>query len=148
YSNRSQPPTPEPAPVAPGSQSDTEIVLISDGENNERPDPVAASQLAASQGIRVLTIGVGTTAGTTLDLDGFRVQTALDEGLLKQVADSTKGASQPATQLNAGAVYDGLSERLVARDQDIEITALVAGAGLILLLCGAAISLARSGRLP
>jgi hypothetical protein len=60
----------------------------------------------------------------------------------------TKGTYQPATQLDPGAIYDGLAERLVARDQDIEITALVAGAGLILLLCGAAISLARSGRLP
>jgi Ca-activated chloride channel family protein len=148
YSNRSQSPTPEPAPVAPGSQSDTEIVLISDGENNERPDPVAASQVAANEGIRIVTIGVGTTAGTTLDLDGFRVQTALDENLLEQVAATTKGIYQPATKLDPGAIYDQLAERLVARDQDIEITALVAGAGLILLLCGAAISLARSGRLP
>jgi Ca-activated chloride channel homolog len=148
YSNRSLPPTPVPAPVAPGSQSDTEIVLLSDGENNERPDPVQASQVAANEGIRILTIGVGTTNGTTLDLDGFRVQTALDEGLLQQVAEATKGSYQPAAQLKASSVYDGLSERLVTRDQDIEITALVAGAGLILLICGAAISLARSGRLP
>jgi len=148
YSNRSQPPTPQPAAVAPGSQSDTEIVLISDGENNERPDPVVASQVAANEGVRILTIGVGTTAGTTLDLDGFRVQTALDESLLQQVAAVTKGTYQAATKLDPGAIYDQLAERLVARDQDIEITALVAGAGLILLLCGAAISLARSGRLP
>ena len=148
YSNRSAPPTPQPAPVAPGSQSDTEIVVLSDGENNERPDPYAASQAAANQGIRIFTIGVGTTAGTTLDLDGFRVQTALDEDLLKQVAAMTKGAYEPATQLDPSAVYDQLAERLVARDQDIEITALVAGAGLILLVAGVAVSLVRSGRLP
>jgi Ca-activated chloride channel family protein len=148
YSNRSAPPTPQPAPVAPGSQTDTEIVVLSDGENNERPDPFAASQVAASQGIRIQTIGVGTTAGTTLDLDGFRVQTALDENLLKQVAAMTKGTYQPATSLDPGAIYNQLSERLVARDEDLEITALVAGAGLILLICGVVVSLARSGRLP
>src|SRR5436190_1769953 len=89
YSNRSAPPTPQAAPVGPGSQSATEIVVLTDGENNERPDPYAASMVAAGQGIRIVTIGVGTTAGTTLDLDGFRVQTALDEDLLKQVAAMT-----------------------------------------------------------
>jgi Ca-activated chloride channel homolog len=148
YSNRSAPPTPQPAPVAPGSQSDAEIVVLSDGENNERPDPYAASMVAAGQGIRILTIGVGTTAGTTLDLDGFRVQTALDESILKQVAAMTKGTYQPAASLDPGAIYDQLSERLVARDENLEITALVAGAGLILLISGVVISLARSGRLP
>jgi Ca-activated chloride channel family protein len=104
--------------------------------------------VAAGQGIRIMTIGVGTTAGTTLDLDGFRVQTALDENLLKQVAAMTKGAYQPAASLDPGAIYDQLSERLVARDENLEITALVAGAGLILLISGVVISLARSGRLP
>jgi Ca-activated chloride channel family protein len=148
YSNRSAAPTPQPAPVAPGSQSDTEIVVLSDGENNENPDPAAAAMIAATQGIRVMTIGVGTTAGTTLDLDGFRVQTALDENLLKQVAALTKGTYQPAASLNPNAVYDQLAERLVARDEHIEITALVAGLGLVLLVAGVAVSLARTGRLP
>jgi Ca-activated chloride channel family protein len=148
YSNRSAPPTAQPAPVAPGSQADAEIVLFSDGENNERPDPLAASMAAANQGIRILTVGVGTTAGTTLDLDGFRVQTALDEQLLQQVAALTKGVYQPATSVNPDTIYDQLAERLVARDQDIEITALVALVGVILLVAGVTASLARSGRLP
>jgi Ca-activated chloride channel homolog len=148
YSNRSAPPTEPPAPVAPGSHSDAAIVLFSDGENNEQPDPVAAAQAAANRGVRVMTIGVGTTAGTTLDLDGFKVQTRLDEGLLQQIADVTAGTYQPATTADPGVVYDKLSERLVARDEDIEITALFAGAGLILLVSGVVISLARAGRMP
>jgi hypothetical protein len=36
----------------------------------------------------------------------------------------------------------------VTRNEAIEITALVAGAGLILLVAGVVISLARAGRLP
>ena len=36
----------------------------------------------------------------------------------------------------------------MSRDEAIEITALVAGAGLILLVAGVAISLARAGRMP
>jgi Ca-activated chloride channel family protein len=148
YSNRSPEPTATPAPVAPGSHSDAAIVLFSDGENNERPDPVDAAQVAANEGVRILTIGVGTTAGTTLDLDGFKVQTALDESLLQQVSDLTKGTYAPATSADPGTVYSGLAERLVSRDEAIEITALVAGAGLILLVAGVAISLARAGRMP
>ena len=104
--------------------------------------------MAANEGVRILTIGVGTTAGTTLDLDGFKVQTALDESLLQQVSDLTKGTYAPATSADPGTVYSGLAERLVSRDEAIEITALVAGAGLILLVAGVAISLARAGRMP
>ncbi|HEY8437927.1 MAG TPA: VWA domain-containing protein [Candidatus Limnocylindrales bacterium] len=148
YSNRSAPPTPPLAPVAPGSHAAAAVVLFSDGENNERPDPVSAATVAANLGIRILTIGVGTTTGTTLDLDGFRVQTSLDEGLLQRVADITAGAYQPAAQLDPAAVYDQLAKHLVARDEKVELTALVAGAALLLLVLGAGLSLVRTGRLP
>lgn len=148
YSNRSAPPTPTPQPVAPGSHTSAAIVLFTDGENNEQPDPLDAAAAAANRGIRIVTIGVGTTAGTILDLDGFKVQTALDEALLQQVAATTDGTYHPAASLDPGAVYDELGRHLVARDQDVELTALVAGLGLVLLLVGVATSVIRTGRLP
>jgi Ca-activated chloride channel family protein len=148
YSNRSAAPTATPAPVAPGSHDAAAIVVFSDGENNERPDPLAAAQAAADRGIRILTVGVGTTAGATLDLDGFRVQTRLDEALLQQISEITAGAYQPAASVDPDAVYRDLAEHLVARDESIEVTAIVAGLGLVLLLAGVGTSLARSGRLP
>jgi Ca-activated chloride channel family protein len=148
YSNRSAPPTPTPAPVAPGSHTSAAIVLFTDGENNERPDPLEAAAAAANRGIRIMTIGVGTSAGTTLDLDGFRVQTALDEPLLQQVANFTDGAYHPAASLDPGVVYDELGRHLVAREETIELTALVGGLGLVLLLIGVGTSILRTGRLP
>ena len=148
YSNRSAPPTEAPAPVAPGSHTAAAIVLFSDGENNERPDPVAAAQTAADRGIRIETVGVGTAAGATLDLDGFRVQTQLDESLLRQIADLTAGTYQPATEADPAAPYTALAERLVARNESIELTALVAATGLALLIVGGVLSMARAGRLP
>lgn len=148
YSNRSAAPTPSPAAVAPGSHSAAAVVLFSDGENNERPDPVSAAQVAADRGIRILTIGVGTTTGTTLDLDGFRVQTSLDEAALQAIADTTAGTYQPATSADPGLVYRDLAEHLVTRDESVELTAVVAGLGIVLLLTGVGLSLARSGRLP
>jgi Ca-activated chloride channel family protein len=148
YSNRSAEPTAAPTPAAPGSHDAAAIVLFSDGENNERPDPVAAAQTAADRGIRIETIGVGTAAGSTLDLDGFRVQTQLDETLLRQIADMTAGTYEPAANADPAAIYASLGRNLVARDESIEITAVVAGVGLVLLIAAGILSLARSGRLP
>ena len=148
YSNRSAPPGEAPAPVAPGSHEAAAIVLFSDGENNERPEPLPAAQAAADRGIRIVTVGIGTTAGTTLDLDGFRVQTRLEEEALRQVADLTAGTYRAAAGLEPAAVYDGLARNLVARDEGLELTAVVGAIGLLFLIVGAVLSLARSGRLP
>ena len=101
------------------------IVVLSDGENNQRPDPAAAAQAAADRGVRIMAIGVGTAAGATLDLDGFKVQTALDEGTLQQIADTTAGAYHPAADGDpAAAVYGELARRLVVRSEPMEVTAL------------------------
>jgi Ca-activated chloride channel family protein len=148
YSNRSAEPTEAPAPVPPGSHDAAAIVLLSDGENNERPDPVAAARDAADRGIRIETVGVGTAAGTTLDLDGFQVQTQLDEALLRQVAELTGGTYQAAADADPSAVYDTLAKRLVARDEAIEVTAVVAAAGLLLMVIAGVLSMARARRLP
>jgi Ca-activated chloride channel family protein len=148
YSNRSAEPTATPPPVAPGSHDAAAIVVFSDGENNERPDPMSAAQAAANLGIRIVTVGVGTAAGTTLDLDGFRVQSALDEAALRQVSDLTAGTYQAGDAVDPSAIYDQLARHLVARDETLELTALVAGAGLILLIGATVLSLARTGRLP
>jgi Ca-activated chloride channel homolog len=148
YSNRSAEPTDTPAPVAPGSHDAAAIMVFSDGENNERPDPLSAAQTAADLGIRILTVGVGTAAGTTLDLDGFRVQSALDEPALRAVSDLTAGTYQAADAVDASAIYDQLARHLVLRDESLELTALVAAAGLVLLIGATVLSLARTGRLP
>ena len=85
------------------------IVLFSDGENNVRPDPLTVAQAAADRGIRIVTIGVGTAAGATLDLDGFKVQSSLDEAALRQIADTTKGAYYAGA--DAGSGRDGRLRR-------------------------------------
>jgi Ca-activated chloride channel homolog len=149
YSNRSPEPTATPAPAAPGSDAATVIVVLSDGENNERPDPLEAAQAAADKGVRILSIGVGTPEGATLDLDGFRVDTRLDEGALQSLADATGGSYTRASDADpATTVYDDLARSLVVRDESVELTGLVAGASLVLLLAGVGLSLLRTGRLP
>ncbi len=149
YSNRSPDPTPAATPVPAGTHGSAVIVLLSDGENNQRPDPVAAAQAAADRGIRIDTVGIGSAAGTTLNLDGFSVHTQLDEATLQQVASITDGTYQEASDA-AGLleIYRDLDTRLVLRTEPIEITALLAAAGVLLFVVGGVLSFAWLGRLP
>lgn len=149
YSNRSQEPGETRAPVDPASDTSTVIVLLSDGENNERPDPILSAQEAADRGIRIVTIGVGSAAGADLDLDGFRVHTQLDEATLMQIAEMTGGSYHRADdQDGIDAIYRDLQPRLVVRSEPLEVTALFAALGLTMLVVGGILSLAWAGRLP
>jgi Ca-activated chloride channel family protein len=149
YSSRSPEPTEAPASAEPGSDASTVIVLFSDGENTTDQDLGAAAQLAADRGIRLVVFGVGTTEGVALDLDGFQVQSRLDETTLRAIADRTSGTYVPPGDENAAAtVYGDLERRLVARSEEQELTAIVAALGLLLLVAGTALSLARTGAVP
>ena len=149
YSNRSPAPTPTPTPVPAGTYAPAVIVLLTDGENNENPDPVAAAQEAAAQGVRIDTVGLGSASGTTLDLDGFKVHTQLDEAALQQISQITGGTYYSASDAqNLLSVYDNLDTRLVVKPQEIEVTSLFAGASIVLLVAGGLSSLLWMGRLP
>ena len=149
YTNATPVPTATPQPVAPGSKGSTVVVLLTDGENNERPDPLAAAQLAADRGVRIYAVGLGSPAGTTLKVNGFTVHTQLDEQLLQQIAQLTAGTyfnAQSSTDLQA--VYDHLDQQLIVRPEKMEITALFAGASIGVMLLGAVLSLWWFSRLP
>ena len=149
YSNRSEAPAETLPPVDPASDASTVIVLLSDGENNERPDPIAMAQEAADRGIRIVTIGIGSAAGADLDLDGFKVHTQLDEATLTKIAELTGGSYHAADDPDGvEAIYQDLQPKLVVRTEPLEVTALFAAIGLVLLVAGGALSLAWSGRLP
>ena len=149
YSNRSPGPTPEPTPVPAGTHAPAVIVLVTDGENNQSPDPVAAAQTALDRGVRIYTVGLGSAAGATLDLDGFKVHTQLDEAMLKQISQVSGGTYFGATDSAAlQTVYHDLDLRLKIEPEKIEITSLFAGASVLLLVVGGLCSLLVLGRLP
>ena len=75
------------------------VIVITDGENHE-DDAVAAAKLAAANGIRIFTIGVGSKKGTMIcladgtyikDENGKDVVTKLDDVMLAKIADAGKG---------------------------------------------------------
>ncbi len=92
-----------------GSEGSRVIILISDGENHE-DDAVAAAEIAARQGIKIYTIGVGTPEGAPIringdflkDEEGKMVVSKLDEQTLEQVALVTGGGYIRATNRSLG----------------------------------------------
>jgi Ca-activated chloride channel family protein len=140
-------PTPSPTPVPSGTHAPAAIVLLSDGENNESPSPQTAAQTAADQGVRIYTIGIGSTAGATVTVSGFQLHTQLDPATLQQIAQTTGGtyfAATDAAQLHA--IYDNLDTAVVIQPQLTEITSIFAGVSLVLLIAGAMTSLLWLGR--
>jgi Ca-activated chloride channel family protein len=145
----SNPSTETPATVPQGWYPSAIIVLLSDGENNQDPDPVAVSDLAADLGVRVYTIGVGSTEGVPLKIEGFTVVSRLDEATLQAVADNTGGQYYNAkSEEDLSRVYHDLQPKLSIKPENIEITSLFAGAGMLLFLMAGALSLLWFGRVP
>jgi Ca-activated chloride channel family protein len=149
YSNASPAPTASPTPVPAGHHAPAVIVLLTDGENNEQPDPLALAQVAANQGVRIFTVGIGSTAGTDLDVNGVHVHTSLNEAELQQIAQITDGAYYNATDAQQlKSIYDNLDTELVATPELTELTSVFAATSLLMLLSGAAASLLLLGRMP
>ena len=81
------------------SEKSRAIIVITDGENHE-DDPVEAARQAAESGIKVYTIGVGSSQGQPIpmngellkDKDGKIVVTKLDEDTLRKMARAGNGA--------------------------------------------------------
>lgn len=92
-----------------GTEDSRVIVLISDGENHEG-DALSAAQNAASKGIKLYTIGIGTPEGSPINIggefikdeNGDMVVSKLDETTLQRIAVATDGAYIRATNQNLG----------------------------------------------
>jgi Ca-activated chloride channel family protein len=141
----------EGSDTAPGQDlgyfSSAAVILLSDGENTDGPDPLAAAELASTAGVQVYPVGLGSAQGTVLDLDGFQVATALDETLLRKIADTTDGKYLTASdEKSLTAVYKSIDLHWTTKGRKTEITALFAAAAALLLLLGAGMSFIRTGR--
>lgn len=84
------------------------VILLTDGTNNSGTiAPVTAAEIAASFGIRVYTIGVGTMGEalfpiqTYLGIEYVNMPVEIDEASLKQIASTTGGQYFRATDNNS-----------------------------------------------
>jgi Ca-activated chloride channel family protein len=123
------------------------IVLFSDGENNEFPDPLVVTDLAVDLGVRVYTVGVGSLEGSVINVEGMSIHTQMNEAMLTQIADTSGGQYYFAgDENNLELIYDDLKPTLSIKPDEMELTSLFAGFGMLIFLVGGALSFLWFGR--
>ena len=125
-------------PVPPGSYNSAVIILMTDGQRTTGPDPIEIAKLAADRGVRVFTVGFGTTSGEIIGFEGWSFRVRLDEETLKTIATMTQGEYFHAGTADAlQKVYETLNSRLSFERKETEVTALFSAiAALFTLLAG------------
>jgi Ca-activated chloride channel family protein len=125
-------------PAEPGSYSSAVIILLTDGQRTTGPDPIEIAKMAADRGVRVYTVGFGTTSGEVIGFEGWSFRVRLDEETLKTVALMTRGEYFYAgTAGDLKKVYQTLNSRLSLEKKETEVTALLSGiAALFATLSG------------
>jgi Ca-activated chloride channel family protein len=149
YTDLTLTPMPTATPVPRGTYTSAAIVLLTDGENTTSPDPLEAAQAAVDRGVRIHTVGIGSAAGSILEIEGYSIRSQLDEEMLQQISRLTDGTYYNAeNEQELIAIYNNLNPQLVIRPEEMEITAVLTGLSIIILLIGAAFSLVWFSRLP
>ncbi|MEO8296846.1 MAG: VWA domain-containing protein [Burkholderiales bacterium] len=138
---------PERKPVPPGSYNSAAVILLTDGQRTTGPDPMDAAKLAADRGVKVYTVGFGTTNGEIIGFEGWSMRVRLDEETLKNIATITQAEYFYAgSAADLKKVYDTLSSRLVFETKETEISGLFALLGAVLMVVAGGLSLAWFGR--
>jgi Ca-activated chloride channel family protein len=134
-------------PVPPGSYNSAAIIMLTDGQRTTGPDPLDAAKMAAERGVRVYTVGIGTTKGEIIGFEGWSMRVRLDEETLKSVSVLTHGEYFYAgTADDLRKVYESLSSRMVVERKETELSALFAALGALLALVSAGLSVWWFGR--
>jgi len=129
------------------------IVLFSDGQDEAGSGGSASSSAgpaasaAERAGVHIDTVGVGTAAGATVDVDGYHLFTALNAATLRSIAQTTAGAYHPAAdagQLNG--IASSIDLRLTTTHEPLPLAGAFIGLALVLLAVGAVLTVTRSGR--
>jgi Ca-activated chloride channel family protein len=136
------------------------IVVLTDGANTQGVEPATAAESAAVRGLRVFTIGFGTTTPSRMACTGRqaggwaggpgggfgggggRNPRVMDEGTLQAIAEITGGQyykAESADQLQ-GALDDLPSQVAVVR-KHVDIASWFAGAGGLLVAAAVGLSL-------
>jgi Ca-activated chloride channel homolog len=130
------------AKAAPGSYASAAIILLTDGQTTTGPDPIEAARMAADRGVRVYTVGVGTTSGEIIGAEGWSMRVRLDEESLRTIANVTRAEYFYAgNAVDLQKIYKSLNTKLFFEQKETEVTALFAATAAALALLSAMLSL-------
>jgi Ca-activated chloride channel family protein len=131
---------PPPAPTGPLPPGI--VVLMSDGQSNRGVLPLEAARMARDLHVKVYTIGVGTPEGTFLNVGGRSIWVRLDEETLRGMAEIGGGAYYRTTSVRElRRVYRQLSREIGWERRPTEVTAVAAGAALLLAVSAVVVSM-------
>ena len=124
------------------------IVLFSDGQDQAGGTGAgAAASVAEKAGVHIDTVGVGTAAGTTVDVDGYHLFTALNPATLTSISQATGGTYHPASDASElDGIASSINLRLTVTHQPLPLAGAFIVAALALLAAGAVLTVARTGR--
>ena len=133
------------------------MILLTDGENNKGIEPMVAAEAAKEAGVRIYTVGIGTSEGAELpdedqpvigrtiyrtDEEGNPIMVGLDDTTLRDIARETGGLYFPAlnqrevntlySRLSREGVVEFQSRRIVRRDELAPYFLLIAALFLIM----------------
>ena len=125
------------------------IVLMSDGQSNMGPELKQMADLAASHQVKIYTVGIGTTEGDVVQLQGRSMRVKLEDEALKKVSAITQGEYFKADSAEAlKSIYDKLGYRLRFEKRAMsEVTAYVSLLALLLILASVTRSFVRMGKI-
>jgi Ca-activated chloride channel family protein len=130
------------------------IVLFSDGQDQadgpdqaDGQDEAAAAAVAEQAGVHIDTVGVGTTGGTTVDVDGYHLFTALDQATLTSISEATGGTYHPASDASElDGIASSINLRLTVTNEPLPLAGAFIALALVLLAAGAVLTVTRTGR--
>ena len=134
------------------------IVLFSDGQDEggatggggaggPSTGADAAASVAEKAGVHIDTVGVGTTAGTTVEVDGYHLFTALDVATLRSISQASGGTYHPASDASElNGIASSINLRLTVTHEPLPLAGAFIALALALLAAGAVLTVARTGR--
>ena len=123
------------------------IVIFSDGQDESGTSDATAAAVAQKAGVHIDTVGVGTAAGTTVEVDGYHLFTALDQAGLTSIAQATGGTYHPASDASElNGIASSINLRLTITHEPLPLAGAFIGLALALLAAGALLTVARTGR--
>jgi Ca-activated chloride channel homolog len=134
------------------------IVLFSDGQDEAGgasestaadgdTSADAAASVAEKAGVHIDTVGVGTIAGTTVDVDGYHLFTALEPATLTSISQATGGTYHPASNASElDGIASSINLRLTVTNEPLPLAGAFIVLALALLAAGAVLTVTRTGR--
>ncbi len=118
------------------------------GSGGASADADTAAAVAQKAGVHIDTVGVGTAGGTTVEVGGYHLFTALNQAALTSISQGTGGTYHPASDASElNGIASSINLRLTVTNEPLPLAGAFIALALALLAAGAVLTVTRTGRL-